>query len=103
VRVTYIVPGGASDRAGIKQGDVIVSLGDVVFSKFSAFEAAQAALRAEFPQNTQAPYTVRRAGQTVTGTFPIELHTRSRTSIAPLAGASDKALKIRHALFAGSP
>jgi predicted metalloprotease with PDZ domain len=102
IRVTYVVPGGASDRAGIKQGDVIVSLGDVVFSKYPSFGAAQAALRERFPQNTQAPYTARRAGETVTGTFPVEFQVRTNMSIMPVPGASKKALEVRHGLFTGT-
>jgi predicted metalloprotease with PDZ domain len=102
IRVTYVVPGGASDRAGIKQGDVIVSLGDVVFSKYPSFGAAQAALRERFPQNTQAPYTVRRAGESVSGTFPVEFQVRTNMSIEPVPGASQKALAVRHGLFAGA-
>jgi predicted metalloprotease with PDZ domain len=102
IRVTYVVPGGASDRAGVKQGDVIVSLGDVVFSKYPSLGAAQAALRERFAQNTQAPYTARRAAETVTGTFPVEFQVRTNTSIMPVPGASKKALEIRHALFTGA-
>jgi predicted metalloprotease with PDZ domain len=102
IRVSYVVPGGASDRAGIKQGDVIVSLGDVVFSKFPSLGDAQGALRERFSQSTQAPYTVRRAAETVTGTFPVEFQTRTSVSIAPVAGATKKALDLRHALFTGA-
>ena len=99
MRVTYVVPGGPSERAGIKQGDVIVSIGDVALAKFPSFEAQQAALRAQLAQSAQAPYTVRRAGETVTGTFPIEFRTNITMHIVPVAGASDKAAKIRHGLF----
>jgi len=102
IRVTYVVPNGASERAGIKQGDVIMSLGDVVFSKYPSFNAVQAALRERFSHNTQAPYTARRAGETVTGTFPVEFQVRTNMSIAPAPGASKKALEIRHALFTGA-
>ena len=102
IRVTYVVPGGASDRAGIKQGDLILSLGDVVFSKYPSLGAAQAALRERFSQNTQAPYTARRAAETVTGTFPVEFQVRTNTSIVPAPGASPKALAVRHALFTGT-
>jgi predicted metalloprotease with PDZ domain len=103
IRVTYVVPNGASDRAGIKQGDVIVSVGHVQFAKYASLDAAQAALRAEFPQDAQAPYTVLRAGQTVTGTFSVEFHMNARVGIVPVPDAPAKAAKIRHALFTGSP
>jgi predicted metalloprotease with PDZ domain len=103
IRVTYVVPNGASDRAGIKQGDVIVSIGNVVFSKYQSLDSAQAGLRAEFSENAQAPYSALRAGQTVTGTFPVEFHMNTRMTITPVANASAKAAQIRHGLFTGSP
>ncbi|HZS60039.1 MAG TPA: PDZ domain-containing protein [Gemmatimonadaceae bacterium] len=103
IRVTYVMPNGAADRAGVKQGDVLVSLGNVVFSKYPSLDAAQAALRSEFSANTQAPYSALRAGQTLNGTFPVEFRTNVGVHIAPVPGASDKAARIRHALFTGTP
>jgi predicted metalloprotease with PDZ domain len=104
IKLTYIVPGGAADRAGLKSDDILVSLGNVTFAQYgSSIDAAQVALRAQFTENTQAPYTARRGAETVSGTFPVELRTRVHTAIVPVPGASEKAQRIRHDLFTGSP
>jgi predicted metalloprotease with PDZ domain len=101
IKIDFAVPGGAADRAGLKSGDVLLSLGDVAFAKYGSIDAAEPALRAEFTGNTPAPYTARRGTETVSGTFPIELRTRMHTRIVSVPGASEKAQRIRHELFTG--
>jgi predicted metalloprotease with PDZ domain len=103
IKIAFVAPGGAADRAGLKSDDVLLSLGSVVFAKYGSIDAAEPALRAEFTtENAQATYTARRGTETVSGTFPIELRTRMHTRIAPVSGASEKARKIRHELFIGA-
>lgn len=103
MRIMYVVPGGPADRGGIKQGDVVVSLGDIVMGKYASFDDLSAAIRAQLQGATQAPYVVRRGGETVNGSLPVEFHTHARTQITPVADAPEKAQRIRHALFTGSP
>jgi predicted metalloprotease with PDZ domain len=101
VHVLYVAPGGPTDRAGIKQGDVIVSLGDLVLGKYASFEDLLVAARTQFQDGTQAPYVARRGGESVNGSFPIQFRVHARTRILPVAEASAKAQRIRHSLFTG--
>src|SRR5262249_26583583 len=102
VHIAYLVPGGASERAGLQQNDVIQTLGDVDLTSYRSFEAALAALRARVEGKTELPYVARRGSETVRGTFPIQLKTNVHTQIVPVPDASAKAQRIRHGLFAGA-
>jgi predicted metalloprotease with PDZ domain len=102
VRALFVIPGGAAEHAGIKVGDIIVSLGDVVLGRSKSFDDALDAVRSELQDKAQAPYVVRRGSETVNGSFPVEFDTHARTRIAPDPNASEKAQRIRHGLFYGS-
>ena len=56
-----VAPGGPSDKAGIKAGDVIIQLGDQKIGSLDDFDLA---LR-KFTAGDQADVTVRREGQDV--------------------------------------
>ena len=102
IHALFVIPGGAAEHAGIKVGDIIVSLGDVVLGRSKSFDDALDAVRSELQDKAQAPYVVRRGSETVNGSFPVEFDTHARTRIAPDPNASEKAQRIRHGLFHGS-
>jgi predicted metalloprotease with PDZ domain len=102
VHALFVIPGGAAQRAGIKVGDIIVSLGDMALGKYKSVDDALDAVRSAFQDNAQAPYVVRRGSETVNGSFPVQFDTHARTRIAPDPNASERAQRIRRGLFHGS-
>jgi predicted metalloprotease with PDZ domain len=102
LNLTTIVAGGAADRAGMKTGDILVSLGDLSFAHFTAFNTFGGLLRDHLAQHTDVPYVVMRGGQSVSGTMPVVLRTQAQFTIVPAPDAPAKAQRIRHSLFTGS-
>jgi predicted metalloprotease with PDZ domain len=101
LNLTHVVSGGPADRGGMKAGDILVSLGDLSFAHFTAFNTLSAKLREYLGSRTNLPYIVRRGSETVKGTMPIELRTQAEFTIVPAPDASEKARTIRHSLFTG--
>jgi C-terminal processing protease CtpA/Prc len=94
------MPGSAGEEAGVRSGDVLLSLGDIPITD-SDFGPK---FRARFgKEDGQAlPIQVERAGQRLTLNGKIRLVPRveSRLEIDP--GASAKATRVREGIFKGT-
>ena len=100
VRVNDVAPGGAASAAGLRSGDRIVSIGDVAITNddsFSDFRTRYAGTTL-----TSLPLVVRRGTETTTLQLPVRLFTRVVTRVTPIAGAPEKAVRIRNGILKGS-
>jgi predicted metalloprotease with PDZ domain len=100
VRVAALQPGGASERAGLKVGDVIVALGDMSISDPNFGPTFREKYKKAEGQDL--PIKVIRGADTVTVTAKIELNKRLEAKIEADPGASPKAARIRHGLLTGA-
>jgi predicted metalloprotease with PDZ domain len=98
--VTNVLPGGVADQAGVQVGDQLLALGDVTITGFNSFEQFRG--RYANQDGADLPIHVRRGGQDLTlpGKVRLVLITTPRIVLDP--GASAKAQRIRHGLFAGT-
>ncbi|MFL5595138.1 MAG: PDZ domain-containing protein [Gemmatimonadaceae bacterium] len=100
VAVTQVTPTGAGAAAGLKAGDRLVSIGDVSISSDSSFDV----LRARYAGTTLTtlPLVIRRRTEASTLQLPVRLFPRTRTTVTPIPGASEKAVRIRQGILNGS-
>ncbi|MFL5559321.1 MAG: hypothetical protein ACJ794_11875 [Gemmatimonadaceae bacterium] len=100
VTITQISPTGAAAAAGVRTSDRLVSIGDVMFSNDDSF----AALRARYAGTTLTtlPLVIRRGAETISLQLPVRLFPRTRTTVTPIPGASEKAIRIRQGILNGS-
>ena len=100
VRVTDVAPGGAASAAGLRSGDRVVSIGDVAITNDDSFGD----FRTRYAGTTLAslPLVVRRGTETSTLQLPVRLFTRVVVRVLPIAGALEKAVRIRNAIMKGS-
>ncbi|MFL5464020.1 MAG: hypothetical protein ACJ8AC_08300, partial [Gemmatimonadaceae bacterium] len=100
VAVTQASPTGAAAAAGVRTSDRLVSIGDVMFSNDDSF----AALRARYAGTalTTLPLVIRRGAETTSLQLPVRLFPRTRTTVTPIPGASEKAIRIRQGILKGS-
>jgi predicted metalloprotease with PDZ domain len=101
VHVTQVVPGGVAADAGLKDGDLLLALGDVPLATgqgdpFEKFRTTYATREGE-----DLPIKVRRDGQELTLPGKVRLRVVTTTRITVDPNASPKAVKVRHGLFAG--
>jgi predicted metalloprotease with PDZ domain len=98
--VASVVPGGSAAAAGVLVGDHIVSVGDIPIKNDASF----ADVRSRYAGTTASslPAVIRRGAESVTVQLPVRLVARSETRVTPVAGASPRAVAIRHAIFFGS-
>ncbi|MGN6391264.1 MAG: M61 family metallopeptidase [Gemmatimonadales bacterium] len=98
VVVREIQPGGSAEEAGIKAGDVLVSLGDIAITD----QSFAAKFRERFKQEGQPlPIQVRRAGQTMTLTGKVHLVPHVEGRLAVDSTASPKAVRVRDGILKG--
>lgn len=94
-------PGGSADKAGIRAGDYVVSLGGIPADAPDAVEQfARKYLAAS--EGTPVSVDVRRGGQLLHFTAPLAFTTRSIRQIIPDPAASPKATAIREGLLRGT-
>jgi predicted metalloprotease with PDZ domain len=96
VAVTQVSAGGAGDAAGLRPGDRIVSIGDVLISNDDAF----ATFRTRYNGTSAAtlPLVVRRGSETLTLQLPVRIIPRTVVRVLPLESASAKAIRIRSSI-----
>lgn len=99
-RVTGTVPGGVAERAGVRPGDELRSLGDL---RVVPGMDVGAAFRLHFAGRAGAPLpiVVRRAGRTLTLDARVEVAERAwrRLEFDPAAG--ERALRVRRGILTG--
>jgi predicted metalloprotease with PDZ domain len=100
VRVEEVEPGGPGAIAGVRAGDYIIALGELMLSDPGFMDK----FRAKYSTGESAtiPIRVQRGGQPVTLAAQTQLHLRVEHLIRSVANASAKAAMIRNGIFAGT-
>ena len=99
VAITQLSPTGAAAAAGARQGDRLISIGDVMISNDDSFEAFRS--RYAGTALTTLPLAVRRGAETFTIQLPVRLTIRVETRVLPVPNALEKALRIRKGILKG--
>jgi predicted metalloprotease with PDZ domain len=98
VVVREVQPGGSAEEAGLKAGDVLVSLGDIPITD----QNFAARFRERFKQEGQPlPIQVKRDGQTLTLNGKVHLVPRVQGRLAFDSTASPKAVRVRDGILKG--
>ena len=98
--VTLVEPGGAFAAAGVREGDRLVSVGDVTVDDES-FGARFRARYARSAEGTRFPVTVRREGAPLSLTAGLAFAPRVTRRVEPDVAASPKAVRIRDGILTG--
>ena len=101
VRVVGLVAGGVAERAGVRVGDQLLRLGDVVITE-QDFSPAYRARYGTAAEGTPIDVVVRRGGQEVTLKGTVHFVIVTETRIAPDPNASPKAVRIRNGIVRGT-
>jgi predicted metalloprotease with PDZ domain len=99
ILVTAVEPGGAADRAGVRAGDYLISIGGVAVADQRFGEL----FRARFGQAAEGtPLEVRVRRDTAALALPAQLQfAPGQVRIEPLPAASAKAVRIRQGILTG--
>jgi predicted metalloprotease with PDZ domain len=100
VKVTSLTDNGAAMQAGVRSGDVLVSIGDIAVTDASFGEKFRAKY-GSVKEGSALPIVVRRAGQTLTLNGAVRFTVRTESRIAIDTKASPKAARIRTGIFHG--
>ncbi len=101
VRVVRLEPGGAAAEGGLREGDVLVSVGDIPVTDVN-FGARFRARYAAAPAGSTIPITVKRDTSTMTLPVPVKFVTRVMARLVPDPGATPKAKRIRAGILHGA-
>ncbi|HEX5580133.1 MAG TPA: PDZ domain-containing protein, partial [Gemmatimonadaceae bacterium] len=98
--VTSVVTAGVAERAGVRPGDRLISVGDV---RVQAGEDFGPAFRSRYAGRAGEPLriVVRRGSQTLTLTGRVELSESVQARLIPDARASAKAVRVRDGILRG--
>jgi predicted metalloprotease with PDZ domain len=98
VVVTALEPGGAAERAGVRMGDYLLSIGDV-----SVTEGFGERFRARYgkAEGQQAAIRVRRGADTLSLDMAVQMSTRTERQLVFDRTASPKAARIRRGILTG--
>jgi len=100
VVVTQVVPGGALEAAGVREGDQLVSIGEVAVTDENfgtRFRAKYAAAK----EGTRIPLTVRRDDRPLTLSVALAFAPRVTRRVEMDARASAKAVRVRNGILKG--
>jgi predicted metalloprotease with PDZ domain len=99
-RVTQVAPGSAAEEAGLKVGDVLLSLGDL---KITTNDFGPAYRKMYAGKDSLAiPYVVKRGDSTMTLNGKVRLVEQIDEHLEPDPGAGEKAARVRHGILAGT-
>ena len=100
IRVVEILPGSAASAAGVRVGDYILAVGDVVVDDPNFGEQ----FRARYANQAGAaiPLRVRRAGEPLTLQARVEFSTQVQRRAEEDPGASPKAARLRNGILRGA-
>ena len=94
-----MLPGGAAEDAGLKAGDVLLSLGDIAITDPDFGSKFRARFGKE--EGQPLPIQVRRDGQVMTLTGKVRLVARVESGLAVDEAAPPKAVRVRQGIFKG--
>jgi predicted metalloprotease with PDZ domain len=100
-RITGVAPGSTAELAGVQPGDDLVSVGDIPGSAAALTEH----LRAKYgnaANGTIIPITIVRDGKQSSLAGPLQFTWRVDLRIAPVPGASPKAVRVRSGILHGT-
>jgi predicted metalloprotease with PDZ domain len=100
VRVTSLTEGGAAMQAGVRSGDVLVSVGDIAVTDATFGEKFRAKYGSA-AEGAALPIVVRRGAQNVTLNGAIRFTVRSQSRVVVDTKATPKAARIRSGIFKG--
>ncbi|MCU0623467.1 MAG: hypothetical protein MUF53_06320 [Gemmatimonadaceae bacterium] len=100
IRVEEVTPGGAAARAGVRPGDMLAVVGDIVVSD-GTFGGRFRQKYRDVPEGTLLPLVVRRDGADVRLQMPLTLGVRTVTRVTADPRASPKAVRVRTGLLHG--
>jgi predicted metalloprotease with PDZ domain len=101
VRVVNVEAGSAAAEAGLKSGDVLVSIGDVPVNDVNFGAHIRSRYSGATP-GTMIPVTVQRDGSTMTFSAPIRFRTRVSARVSADPAATLKAKRVRAGILHGS-
>jgi len=101
VAAAFVTPGGVAETAGVKVGDVFVSVGSVRIEGPESFPLFRKQYANGVP-GSPLPIVVHRDNQDVTLNGTLRFVTRTETRLTLLAGASKKAVRIRNGILSGT-
>ncbi len=101
VRVTAVAPGSSAEEAGVKEGDVLVKVGDVEIRGADFGEAFRARYTGQ-PDGLALTIALRREGRPMTLTGRLRFATTVSYSITAAQNASAKAARIRDGILQGT-
>ncbi len=99
VRITAVQPGSAAEAAGVRVGDVLLSLGDVAISDPNFGPAYRARFRNAEGQDF--PIKVRRGADTLSLTGKVRLIEQVNAHVEADPNAAPKALRVRTGILTG--
>ena len=99
IRVTQVVAGSAAANAGVRDGDYIVSVGDILVNDPNFGEQFRA--RYATREGEMIPLRVRRGQETVDLQARVELAVQVLRRVEPAASPSAKAARIRNGILRG--
>jgi predicted metalloprotease with PDZ domain len=99
-RITAVEPGSTAEQAGVRPGDELVSVGDIPGDVPSLAQQ----LRAKYGNVKSAivPITVIHEGKQSSLAAPLQFMWHVQRRIAPLPGASAKAIRVRSGILHGT-
>jgi predicted metalloprotease with PDZ domain len=100
VRVSSVSAGSPAATAGLRVGDVIVSIGDVPITNDASLDTFRS--RYAGTTVTTLPVKVKRGTETVSLQIPVRLFPRVQTRVLVQPGASTKAVRIRTGILHGT-
>jgi predicted metalloprotease with PDZ domain len=99
IRVVDILPGSAAATAGVREGDYILAVGDIIVDDPNFGER----FRAQYSNRAGAPISlrVRRGAETMTLQARVELSAQVQRRVEEDPNASAKAVRIRNGILRG--
>ena len=101
VHVTGVIPGGAMQEAGVREGDILIRIAGDPLTSEEDFGATFRASMAGKPEGTSYPVLVNRGGQEMTLTATLRYVDIVNRRVVEMENASEKAVRIRNGILAG--
>ena len=98
-KIAYVVPGSVAETAGLRRGDILLSLGNTTIDADSSLD--QFSHRYADSVGMTIPIVVRRGADTLTLHAHLDAPMEHKARVEMVADPSAKAARVRHGLFHG--